>query len=481
MLQTFIPFIDENRLLIINFFELLYDQNQTTYSIYKLKKELDISSYKMHHLLEEVEDISKTILQIKMTHSNDILSCTLINSTSVHQVISYEARNSINFQIFCHVFFNIKNQSNESFAQNLNISISTYFRLKKNMFNRLGKSLSKNISQSEIKLRYYIYTVFKYFSYFEFIKPYYNSKIPSLKLRNSITYASQIWNINPTKSQRVELSNFIFINYYRSKMGFIIAKKENANFYHFNTTPKIKLLTNHIVKVWQKMSTDAFVLIEIYLTFCINNSLISAEDLSTLKNYSAIEQLTKKQMLTLQKQFSMPELQERYQNIQNFLLKTNAQIYSPFFEIDIIYRKQNLNSKTIKNDKIQNVLGLLIQDIKKETYPVTLDSKATNYLENVYYLLILTELPLTPFINPIHITIDFTDNDFYNNYIAKTLKAIPNSNIFNVVIDKEINRQTKIFISDVYDLSFQGKQVIWKSAPEPLDWRNLYYLIQKLI
>ncbi len=98
------------------------------------------------------------------------------------------------------------------------------------MFNRLGKSLIKNISQTEIKLRYYIYTVFKYFSYFEFIEPYYNSKISSLKLRNSITYASQIWNINPTKSQRLELNFFIFINYYRSKMGFIITKKENVNF-----------------------------------------------------------------------------------------------------------------------------------------------------------------------------------------------------------------------------------------------------------
>ncbi|MFC6177895.1 hypothetical protein ACFQGR_00480 [Weissella sagaensis] len=108
MLQTFTPFIDENRLLSINFFELLYDQNQTTYSIYKLKKELAISSYKMHHLLEEVEDISKTILQIKMTHSNGLLSCTLINSTSVHQAISYEARNSINFQIFCHAFLTLK-------------------------------------------------------------------------------------------------------------------------------------------------------------------------------------------------------------------------------------------------------------------------------------------------------------------------------------------------------------------------------------
>lgn len=481
MLQAFTPFIDENRLLVIDLFELLYNQHKTTYALDELKKDLDISNYKLHRLLVEVENISKNVLQIRMTHTNNVLSYNLINSTSIHQVIAYEARNSINFQIFCHSFFNIKKQSNESFAEKLNISISTYFRRKKIMFNRIGRTFIQKISQSEVQTRYYIYVIFKYFSYFDFIETQYILNEDNLKLKNSITYASQIWNINPTKSQRGELSNFIFINYYRSKIGFSIQKKENKYFYHFNKTSQIQLLINHVVRVWKKLPIDAFVSIEIYLTFCINNAFISVQNLSALKKYCYIEYLTKKQMSTLEKQLPIPEFWAQQQNIQNFLLKTNAQIYSPFFNIDMFYRNQNFNLNTLKNNKIKKIIKLLIEDINKEIYPVTLDCKAINYLSDIYYLLILTEFPLTFFINPVHITVDFTDNDFYNKYVIKTLKKLADKNIFHIIIDKEINKQTKIFISDVYSPKFQGKQVTWKAPPETLDWVNLYYLIQKLL
>lgn len=104
-------------------------------------------------------------------------------------------------------------------------------------------------------------------------------------------------------------------------------------------------------------------------------------------------------------------------------------------------------------------------------------SKGKIYLFFSYLMLLVNNVPIQLFSDPIKIVIDFSYGSSYNQFIKNNLNIYTNLNI--KVLTKEQHEEANIVITNMNELyqSISAEVVVWLEPPRAVDWGNLTRLL----
>ena len=92
-------------------------------------------------------------------------------------------------------------------------------------------------------------------------------------------------------------------------------------------------------------------------------------------------------------------------------------------------------------------------------------------------MIILPKLSIHNLILPVHIVIDFSEGNLFNDYIASGIQSITG---LNIKIDQHLSSLTDIYLTDTFNPSYTKQQIIWPAMPQKSDWQQLKAYIMDL-
>ena len=85
-------------------------------------------------------------------------------------------------------------------------------------------------------------------------------------------------------------------------------------------------------------------------------------------------------------------------------------------------------------------------------------------------LLLINSIPLNYISRTIHVCVDISEGDLYNDYVIKMLTLQGESAI---KFEKRLSSQTDVYISDVVMSHLKCRQILLGKLPEDQDWQIL--------
>lgn len=471
MLKEFIPFIDKDRYLIVQLFEFLASHKKTVHPLPKIQEALQVSQYRVKIAIHDAISLSKNFpTNVKLTFENDILSTSNIDNALLNQIIDFEAHKSLRFRIFLHTTLNIYNESDTEFQRNVGISSSTYFRLKKGLSQDIGSSKIKHMRKSEVFSRYYIYQVLVYFSYFDYFPNSIKDNKNFIKMKNSIAYCTLIWKITPTESQRKQINYFVTIGILRSKNQHHIPENDNKYLVEVLSQEQVLLFMKHLSKDWYMLEKNALLVTRYSVTFLINTNNLPVSELKFLKNFSDIQSVTNQQINIIKDLVGTSLVDADIIDFQNKLLKANTRILSPFFKTDLFFTEQHWHyAQSLLNGAVKNLIAEFAAIISNAN-SAPFNEQEVAQIKKDYTLIILPKLSIHNLILPVHIVVDFSEGNLFNDYVASGIQSITG---LNIKIDQHVSNLTDIYLTDTFNPSYTKQQIIWPSMPKKSDWQQL--------
>ena len=470
MLKEFIPFIDKDHYLVIQLFEFLMSQHQETYSTSEIQNKLQVSIYKTKMVIHDAITLSENLPHTKLTFQNDSLTAVNIDHIILNTVINTEAHQSLRLKTFLHSTLNIYNITDKEFQENTGISSATYFRLKKSIRQEIGVEKLNAMHENEALSRYYIYQLLLYFSYFDY-KPNFLDKDNSfLGAKNSIAYMTLIWNINPSNSQRKQINYFIFVNILRSRNQIHLSDDIVNYLFELTNKNELNLFIRHLTKEWQMLPDDASLLTRYYISFLVRINSFPISHLDFLKHSTLIENVTKEQITSIKKMSSTISSKLGTNQFENKLLKTNTKLLNPFFTTELFLTEQHVDYSDLEiNQPTDNVINELTS-LLCTTSPIKYSTSEIIQIKKTYFLIISPKISVYLLNSPIHIVVDFSDGDIFNDYVKNCLHSLDD---LNIQVDQHINALSDIYLTDIYNNAFKKHRIIWQGIPTATDFDSL--------
>ena len=477
MLKEFIPFIDKDRYLVIQLFEFLKYNHQESYSLSEIQNQLQISVYKTKSVIHDAMILSEKIPHTQLAFHDDTLTTSNITNTVLNTVVNLEANASLRFKLFLHTTLNIYHVSDKEFQENEGISSSTYFRIKKNLKQEIGTKKINSMNKSEVFSRYYIYQLLVYFSYFDYSPDFLSDNKKILKAKNSISYATILWKITFSQSQRKQINYFIFVSLLRSKNQMHL-KNTNENFLiEITNKNEINLFIKHLTKEWYMLPSDAVLVTRYCISFLINTNNLPISNLDFLKDFKTIKDTTQKQINILNKMTTTTLSENEINDFKDKLLQTNAKLLSPFFTADLFLTEQHLDYNDLWINKLIDRIICELANVLCTVSLVKYNTAEVTQIKKAYFMIVSPVISLHHLNLPIHIVVDFSDGDITNDYVKSYLHVLDD---LNIQIDRHIDDVTDIYLTDTYNHNFKKHQVIWKDLPKGIDYDSLRNFIVDL-
>lgn len=476
MLQSFVPFLDKEKYLVVCFFEFFLNKNpeNATTSLAEIQKELAVSAYRLQEIITAAQTICAKNPELYLSQTKEKhLTLTGLDTLQFKKIILFEAQNSLRFRIFIHISLNSHGYSDFEFQKSHNISRSTYFRFKGNLLNDIGDKKIRLLNSSEAYSRYYIYSVIHYFSYLDFL----DNNSGKEKLVQSINYVTLLLKLSPTNVQRKQHLYFAAVCYWRSQTGHRLSSTDSAYFVNIKSTPDIVNFTHYLEKSWAITKERAERCVSFFMTFLLALEEVEVKKLPFLHEYSIIEELVQRQLTVvheaLGENFSLLDTA----SLTNKLLKINAKILIPVFI--------NTSQSNAEEWSFYENSYLTVDKLAKKLLQVSRDynkvrSVSQEEYSELYYSYLFTlivEIPTSAFSDQVHIAVDFSQGPEYTDYIKEKLNELL---FLNIQIDKFVNSQTDIYLSNHFDPTFKNKQIIWEHPPLTEDFIHLRSLIVRV-
>lgn len=94
-----------------------------------------------------------------------------------------------------------------------------------------------------------------------------------------------------------------------------------------------------------------------------------------------------------------------------------------------------------------------------------------------YLFALISTIPQNYLVDQIYVCVDFSRGSAYSEYIAQNILAFRS---LNVVVQRKINHQTQIYVSDFLIDKLTCEQIIWKNPPTDDDWLQFGDLVIKV-
>ncbi|WP_430616892.1 hypothetical protein IGJ66_000941 [Enterococcus sp. DIV0176] len=84
-----------------------------------------------------------------------------------------------------------------------------------------------------------------------------------------------------------------------------------------------------------------------------------------------------------------------------------------------------------------------------------------------YIFAIISVIPQKYLSDKVYVCVDFSRGSAYTKFIAENILAFQN---LNIVVQKKVNNQTQLYVSDLLIDKLNCPQIIWKNPPSDHDW-----------
>lgn len=163
---------------------------------------------------------------------------------------------------------------------------------------------------------------------------------------------------------------------------------------------------------------------------------------------------------------------------------TNWPVYSQLLQVNLQFTTFYIEPTTFISAQqigfftgLYPVFDVLIRDFIKLLRRELDFQFSERMIVNLYFSYMFTlinTIPETATKDRVCVCVDFSEGTLYSNYVVKSLTAF---NHANIVIQRDLDDQTDIYISDCHASDIKVPQVIWLDPPTPQDWSALSDLI----
>lgn len=481
-LYEFLEESDREKLLLCQ--HILEERGQILY-FDKLIHQIPISKYKLSLYLEELSqvvqkygaEISVINNSFQQIHSNGL------TKKSIKLLQLEYLKKSLIFELFSKLIvskLSIKKIGSERF-----LSRTKVYKVKKHLKEILAKRdisiKGNNLIGNEIAIRQFIFEVY-YFFYHGIEFPF--SKELKLEVNHIVSVLNSEWILDGTPTKQAKLKNFIGVMLLRINSNQKIKEFSEdfplLNGKHFERIkgPSSKFLLKYSLstKTAQRELNYLFV-------FLLTEDILKIPNVFTIgKMNPTVKQVTRKMMnlftkkLTFCEEITRSEKAAILKRVTQDLLKLNLKLY--FF-----------SPVNFMHEKDEYLLYL------KKTYPqfheitksfvelILLNDEfkgASNYRTSIYtnYMLcLITSIPVSSFEEKVYVHIDFSKGELYTNFIYTLISRFKN---LGVEIQRKLNNDTDIYLSDSIYGKARCRQVIWEGLPTDLDWLELERTVSEI-
>ncbi|MDF8369860.1 hypothetical protein G9403_09650 [Weissella paramesenteroides] len=233
----------------------------------------------------------------------------------------------------------------------------------------------------------------------------------------------------------------------------------------------------HLSKDWYTLEKNALLVTRYALTFLISTNNLPVSQLGFLKNFGEIQSVTNQQIDIIKDLAGTSLIDTDIIDCQNKLLKANARILSPFFKTNLFFTEQHwYYANLLRNGAVDNLIDeftTLIGSVNSTPF----NKQEIAQIKKDYALIILPKLSIHNLILPVHIVIDFSEGNLFNDYIASGIQSITG---LNIKIDQHLSSLTDIYLTDTFNPSYTKQQIIWPAMPQKSDWQQLKAYIMDL-
>ncbi|KAF1297530.1 hypothetical protein BAU15_07390 [Enterococcus sp. JM4C] len=454
---------------VLQYIELNKNQYCT---INKLSDVLSLSKYKtakfIQMLHEELNLLSSNI-KIEILSSGEILSKNISHKTTKELRVSY-LKSSTLFQLF-HNFL-VKETPLERQIEDLHMSRSSAYnqhRELKDILKADNLILKKSqILGDEFQLRIRLYSL-----YYEAFNGIY-SPFPDfiqIKAEQLINQLMTLTKCTLSETKKIKLTSFLNVWLTRLRTKHYITE----SFVTLEESSFKEYLTEELIHSWgvprdQVTNEIAYLFSFIYLEN-IDKKLVE----SFLRNDTevAVEQTAHQFFDYLSNECLLDEQDKR--DLFNEVKDINRKWLIYHFRESTFTIKTEFHYFQEVNPKLDSLVKNFLNQLNHKNLFISEAEMSKLYYD--YLFLLVTKIPISKIEHPLYICIDFSHGDNYNQYIRLMLSSLQS---MNIKYEKEITRQTDIYISDCLIHQRGYKQLIWKKPPTPDDWRDLGELLVEL-
>lgn len=463
---------DIRKLELFSFLENTYDQSATEIEI---QKNFQWSKFITTTTIKSLSDdlINEELDNYYLLDISDKKVTLQKNGLdSIDHLLLLYAENSAQFQMLNAIFtqpdFNL-----ELFADSLFLSEATGYRTKRlldGMLKDVGFSLTQDFQLvgSEENIRMFFYKFY--------LNIYKNYSFPFSESidRYSSLFSNQLittLDLDLTQMQLLKLKYFLAV-----LLQSLASGRENTNTENLNQLSNVS--SDNMISgissclkedlgvpslTEQQVKTESYFILKfLYMEDMVNITF----NQSPL--FSQIESLNNFVIKDLQSFFNIVLNESDYLVLFNELSRIHfTNYYSVPIEfswqiaLDSAILKENYNSFYLFTDQLIDTLS--------ENRPDIFTGKLKNipHLKSDYVFLFIRYIDLSVILKPVHVTIDFSRGNNYNDLIHKNLNSLP---FFNLEVSYKLTDQTDIYLSDFLIADVTSRYLIWNSPPLASDW-----------
>lgn len=463
---------DIRKLELFSYLENTYDQSATQIEIQnKFEWSKFITVTTINSLAEDLvnEGLDNYYL-IKIKDKKITLQKNGLDSID-HLLLLY-AENSTQFQMLNAMFmqpdFNL-----EFFTDSLFLSEATGYRTKRaldDMLQKVGFHLTQDfqLAGSEENIRMFFYKL-----YLDIYKNYsfpFNEDVN----RYSNLFVNQLidsLNLELTQMQLLKLKYFSAV-----LIQSLTSERTNTNIEDVpyvtttnseNTIPTIFACLQENPGIRELTEDQLTIETRFILNFLYIEGMIDVT-FNTSPFFSQIESLNTFVIKDLQKYFDITLNEKNYISLFDELSRIH---FASYYSTPIEFSWQVTLDNTILKENygfFYLFVDQLISNLKTSN-PDIFGNKIKNisHLKSEYLFLFIRYIDLSTVLKPVHVTIDFSKGNNYNDLIHKNLDSLP---FFNIEVSYSLTAKTDIYLSDFLMADVSSHYLIWNSPPLASDW-----------
>lgn len=452
--------------------KLLDLKRNSFFSQKQISELLGISRYKFEKFLREIELDGEAIqlpIRIQIENSGEIVSKG-INNLTVKKIRLYYLEQSIQYQLL-DIILSGRPPSAEFVADKLFISRAAVYKDIKKLnisLKKFGLKIKNFILVGEeIAIRSFWFSLLNEF-YCGIGLPFDKRILQKINEFKILLFADE--NIYPTKVQEYRIDLFLGITFVRSSRNNFL-NKEDVIVSNINYPAYIKLFP----RLTEENQNNYKIEIQNILFFCYTEGFIlKKKDVKLSKELEKRIELLNT-LLTQKLKSSFSVCNDDLACIEIDMLRINRKwLYFHFIDTTFIYESQKSYFQEVYFECDSFIRNFFKEKNLEELFKYP-EEKIKIYYD--YLFLLTTKIPTYKLEEAIHICVDFSHGDLYNEFIKKSIESFKD---LNVIFEHKATAKTQIYISDFVLSNTVCKQIIWKNPPTPSDWKYFGNMIVKL-
>ena len=459
--------LDKGKQLRFQILQVFLESDTPTVEIRRIAEQLKVSDYlvKQHlkRLKEDLADYPEVGIQFEVDEEKKEVLIQRVMPDEVFELSNIYLKNSEEFQLFYHLLTD-PGQPLKHYGQALFLSTSKVYKIKQDLQTRLKPyelviDTENRLAGDELTVRKNLFTFY--------LKKFHSLAFPfSKKLRHDLRVLVHYIEVelgHPlSEIERIKLIYLMSVQYYRIKSGAVI--QHFKSFIEVKSDDPILLLIQwflvtigcpaHLI---YKESAYVYMFLAVEKFFPVDHSRIHFPDV--------FEEKSDELLAWVDEISTVPIIAETRMILFHESMLINYKYLTYYSKIVDDYRDAFLlNYERSYPHLFFTVKEYLYNHSSQRVW------KFRDQLLMEYIFIFTKYLPPTAYEDTVHVTIDFSMGEQFNDYIARSLQSMDN---MTIQVTRGADQPCDIYLSDFSPLGARDHAILWSGPPNEKDWSFL--------